>query len=72
MHWRRRQRMTTTATSDAPDPGESTGDASWSGDCLVIVGGPAALAIAAELGERGMAVAGLAPDDPAKIGRAHV
>jgi lycopene cyclase-like protein len=34
-------------------------------DVLVIGAGPAALAIAAELGERGLAVAGLAPTDPA-------
>jgi lycopene cyclase-like protein len=37
----------------------------WSGDGLVIGAGPAALAIAAELGERGLAVAALAPLDPA-------
>ena len=36
----------------------------WSGDGLVIGAGPAALAIAAELGERGLAVAALAPADP--------
>jgi lycopene cyclase-like protein len=34
-------------------------------DVLVIGAGPAALAIAAELGERGLEVAGLAPGDPA-------
>jgi lycopene cyclase-like protein len=34
-------------------------------DVLVIGAGPAALAIAAELGERGLTVAGLAPTDPA-------
>ncbi|MFM9101419.1 MAG: lycopene beta cyclase [Cyanobium sp.] len=37
----------------------------WSGDGLVIGAGPAALAIAAELGERGLAVTALAPLDPA-------
>jgi lycopene cyclase-like protein len=37
----------------------------WSGDGLVIGAGPAALAIAAELGERGLRVAALAPVDPA-------
>lgn len=37
----------------------------WSGDALVIGAGPAALAIAAELGERGLAVAAVAPADPA-------
>lgn len=37
----------------------------WSGDVLVIGAGPAALAIAAELGGRGLAVAALAPTEPA-------
>jgi len=37
----------------------------WSGDGLVIGAGPAALALAAELGERGLSVAALAPNDPA-------
>ena len=36
----------------------------WSGDVLVIGAGPAALAIAAELGERSLAAATLAPVDP--------
>jgi lycopene cyclase-like protein len=36
----------------------------WSGDGLVIGAGPAALAIAAELGARGLAIASLAPMDP--------
>jgi len=36
----------------------------WSGDGLVIGAGPAALAIAAELGERGLTVAALAPNPP--------
>ncbi|MFN7678852.1 MAG: lycopene beta cyclase [Cyanobacteriota bacterium] len=40
------------------------GRAQWSGDGLVIGAGPAALAIAAELGARGLAIAGLAPADP--------
>jgi lycopene cyclase-like protein len=41
-----------------------TGNAAWSGDGLVIGAGPAALALAAELGERGLSVAALAPDPP--------
>ncbi|MFN9644095.1 MAG: lycopene beta cyclase [Cyanobacteriota bacterium] len=41
-----------------------TGNPAWSGDGLVIGAGPAALAIAAELGDRGLSVAALAPDPP--------
>ena len=43
---------------------EHTCNPAWSGDGLVIGAGPAALAIAAELGERGLSVAALAPADP--------
>ena len=44
---------------------EGMASSGWSGEGLVIGAGPAALAIAAELGERGLAVAALAPADPA-------
>jgi lycopene epsilon-cyclase len=42
----------------------NTCNPAWSGDGLVIGAGPAALAIAAELGERGLSVAALAPAEP--------
>jgi len=49
-------------SASGSDP--NRGNPAWSGDGLVIGAGPAALAIAAELGERGLAVAALAPAPP--------